>query len=314
MHTWCEDLHAGFLEAGCETHVIALRDRSVEERRTEAKTGKKYFANPATIARITATIRQQKPDLIILLNAVGLPDDANDQIRSGDPKMPVVSWLADHVPVFPPGVSHNLDAIYYFDSATLPVLQTAYSGTGARLEFLPLAANPLRFTNHSLSWNHRKSGLVFIGNNTAPRREIIRDLQRLTAVDPYGPKAEAGWRFWRRRRFSPAASSKLYGSYQAVLNMLQPPNTIHGLNLRAFEVPLCGGLGTYPAAPDLADSFVPGEEIVSYESNTDLAHQLEKIFADPRRSEAIIRGGRERVLKDHTYHERARRLLSDWLA
>lgn len=314
VHTWCEDLHAGFRQAGCDTGVIALRDRSAEERRTQRKTGAKYFENPATIARIAATVRQQRPDLLVLLNSVGLPESANDQIRSAAPNTPLISWLADHIPVFPTETTPSLDAIYYFDSATLPVLRTAYTGDEVRLEFLPLAADPQRFPSHALPWARRKSGLVFIGNNTPSRRHIIRELQRLTTVDPYGPRAEAGWPFWRRRRFTPAASARLYGSYQAVLNMLQPPNTIHGLNLRAFEVPLCGGLGTYPDTPDLATSFVPGEEIIAYESNADLANQLQNILTDPQRAEAITQAGRERVLKDHTYLERARRLLRDWPA
>lgn len=37
VHTWCEDLRFGFAELGHEARAVALRDRSLEERRIEAR-------------------------------------------------------------------------------------------------------------------------------------------------------------------------------------------------------------------------------------------------------------------------------------
>lgn len=315
-HTWCEDLLAGFLEAGCQADVAALRSHRLDERLAQMKTGRRHFENPAVIERIAGQIRQIQPDLIVLLNYVALPEEACARLRNAaGARTPIISWLADHITCFPDRTSPNLDGIYYFDSATLPLLEERYSATPARLEFLPLAANPARFPDHGLPWASRKPGLVFIGNNTPSRRTIIRDLQELgTGVSPFGPRAQAGLKFWRRRKISPAVSSGYYGAYQGVLNMLQPPNTIHGLNLRAFEVPACGGLGTYPLTPDLAKSFAPGEEIIAYTGIEDLHRQLETVISDPTRAEAIIQAGRARFIKDHTYAMRARRLLNDWPA
>ncbi len=316
MHTWCEDLLAGFLETGCQADVAALRSHRLEERRMQRKTGLRHFENPAAVQRIAGQIRQIRPDLIVLLNYATLPDEASARIRdAAGVRTPVISWLADHITRFPDKTSPNLDGVYYFDSATLPLLEEHYAGTPARLEFLPLAANPARFPDYGLPWASRKHGLVFIGNNTPSRRAIIRELQGLgTAVSPFGPRAEAGLKFWRRRKISPAVSSGVYGAYQGVLNMLQPPNTIHGLNLRAFEVPASGGLGTYPLTPDLVKSFVPGEEIIAYTGIEDLHGRLESVFSNPARAAALIQAGRARLLKDHTYAMRARRLLNDWLA
>ncbi len=314
-HTWCEDLLAGFLQIGCEATVIALRDRGLEERRVKAKTGQKYFENPATIDRLAAQIRQAGPALVVLLNYAALPEEAHSRIRqAAGPGTPLVSWLADHIQQLPARSSPNLDGVYYFDSATLPLLEQGYAGNPVRLQFLPLAVNLDRFQFQGLPWHDRKPGLVFVGNNSPSRRALIHDLQKLGGqVCAYGPKAQTGLQLWRRCKISPGASSRIYGTYQAVLNMLQPPNTIHGLNLRAFEVPACGGLGTYPSTPDLQRSFAPGAEIIAYHGIDDLHVQLAEIRSNPARAKALIAAGHQRVLNDHTYASRARRLLSDWL-
>jgi len=314
-HTWCEDLLAGFLQIGCEATVIALRDRGLEERRVEAKTGHKYFENPVTIDRLAAQIRQAGPALVVLLNYAALPEEAHSRIRqAAGPGTPLVSWLADHIQQLPPRSSPNLDGVYYFDSATLPLLEHGYAGNPVRLQFLPLAVNLDRFQFNGLAWAERKPGLVFVGNNTKSRRALIEKLQELGGqVSSYGPKAQAGLQLWKRRKISPGESSRIYGSYQAVLNMLQPPNTVYGLNLRAFEVPACGGLGTYPLTPNLGLTFVPGHETIGYQSVEDLHAQLDEIFTNPARAEAMIAAGRQRVISDHTYASRAERLRSDWL-
>jgi Glycosyl transferases group 1 len=312
-HTWCEDLQAGFHKISGEAHVLALRSHRLAERKLQYQHGHKYFENAATVARLAARIRHLQPHLIVLLNYVGLPDEAHDHLRNAAAGAPIVSWLADHIEYFPARAHANLDAVYYFDSATLPVLKQAYAATQTRLNFLPLAVNPSRFPDRGLAWAERQPGLVFVGNNCAFRRALIRELRALgTKISAYGPRAESGLKLWHRRKISPAGSTILYGAHQAVLNLLQPPNTIHGLNLRAYEIAASGGLGCYPLTPDLEESYVPSEEIVGYSSPADLHHQLERIFSDPSKAQAIIKAGQARVLRDHTYAVRAQKLLADW--
>ena len=143
----------------------------------------------------------------------------------------------------------------------------------------------------------------------------MHNLQSLGGlVSPYGPNAQTGLKFWKRRKISPTKTSRIYGSYQAVLNMLQPPNTVQGLNLRAFEIPASGGLGTYPLTADLAHSFTAGSEIIAYHDVEDLHSQLAEVCSNPTRAKAMIAAGRQRVIREHTYALRAQRLLRDWLA
>lgn len=313
--TWCDDLLEGFRECGCDVRALALRSRSWQERRVQWNGGGKLWNNRATVERCTEVIASFQPVLIVLLNFAGLPGAVERTLRqAAGANVPLVAWLADHITGLPSKMLPNLDGVHAFDSATLEVLNGAYRGSGARLDFLPLAVNPARFPNHGKPWHQRREGLVFVGNNTAGRREMMRQiLDAGGLLAAYGPGADAGLRFWRRRRISPAVSARIYGSFQGVLNLLQAPNTVNGLNLRAYEVPASGGLGTYPCTPDLALSFVPDKEIIAYRNMNDLAKKTRALFHEPARADAMMAAGLRRVMEDHTYTRRALQFLDAWL-
>jgi spore maturation protein CgeB len=315
VHTWSADLADGFREVGCDARVLALRSWNWPERREQWAGGGKLWENRATLERCAGFISAFHPELIILLNYAGLPEAADSMIRkAAGSNVPLVGCLADHITALPASSRPNLNGVYAFDSATLEVLVKAYQNSGARLEFLPLAVNLARYRDRGRPWSARHKGLVFLGNNTMERRALIREFRALGGtISAYGPKAEAGFQFWRRRRVSPQGAARIYGSYQGVLNLLQAPNTINGLNLRAFEVPAGGGLGTYPLTPDLALSFDPGREIIAYRDMADLARQTRMLFNEPELAANVIAAGRARVMAEHTYAHRASRLVTDWL-
>jgi spore maturation protein CgeB len=310
VHTWGEDLQQGFLELGYETVLLALPDRNPEERRIEKKEKLRYWDNPATIQRIAESIRTSEPSLIIFLNSIGLHEQAHTALRKAAKGVPMVSWLADHVQDLPAGCLPNLDAVYSFDSASLPLLENFYQNTDAKLSHLPLAVNPARFLDRSIACEIRRAQLVFVGNHTPDRKQAIQNLRALgVKVACYGPRAENGWQVWKRKHVKPAATSKLYGAHRAVLNMLQFPNTIHGVNLRAYEIPACGGIGTYPLTSDLPLSFEPQHEIIAYRDLPDLAAQIEALTPD--RMKSLLHLSQNRVLSQHTYSHRASRFLAE---
>lgn len=309
VHTWCEDLRLGFAELGHDARAVTLRERSLDERRIELRPGYRRLDNPATIARIAGQVRTHHPSLIIFLNMIGLPGPAHESLRKAAQGAPMIAWLADHVEQMPPGCLPNLDAIHVFDSATLPILQEIYRNTTARLAFLPLAVNPARFPDRGIAWQQRRPSIAFVGNHTKDRLEFIRKLRSHgAAISCYGPRADAGWRFWRGRRISPTATAAIYGSHQLVLNMLQFPNTINGVNLRAYEIPACGGIGTYPDTPDLRESFEPNREIIAYQDAHSLVEKINSLA--PEHAATILANSRKRILAEHTYLHRAQSLIS----
>lgn len=313
--SWHLDLADGFREIGADALTIQLRPECWAEKRNKWRTKSTSFTNAEIVERVARALSEYRPQLVLVLKQAGLPPATLARWREAvSGSVPFVGWLCDHIATLPAGHAANLDGVYHFDSATAPVLNAAYQGGPASIAHLPLAANPARYPNRALPFAQRRPRLVFAGNHTAARRALL-ELYRTHGgvVDAYGPRARVGLRLWRRRHLGAARLAHLYGSYFASLNLLQAPNTINGLNLRAFEIPASGGLGTYPVVPDLASAFEPGEEIVAYHDIPDLKRQMTELLAMPERAEKIAAAGRARVLREHTFAHRARRIRADWL-
>ena len=314
MLTWRMDLVNALHEAGAVTHVGNFRPETVAERWAELTTGKRAVHNPATCRRVAQGLADFAPDLVLVLNYPGLPAEAATLLRSAlRSGVPVVGWLCDHLNVFPAGSEPVFDGAYYFDSASLSVLEQAYAGSATRLDFLPLAACPKRYPCRPIDVTQRAPWLVFAGNCTPSRKAFVAEYRQLgQRLDCYGPHAGNWPQCWRNRKLTAAALGRVYQQHLVNLNLLQPGNTTHGLNLRAFEIPCAGGLATYPDVPDLARCFVPDREILVYQSARHLAQLVETVCHDPEFALAVTTAGHQRVLREHTFHHRAVRILADW--
>lgn len=313
--SWHHDLEAGFRAQGAFVKSIQLRPASWAEYRAKWQTRSPALANPAIMARVARELKQAKPDLVVFLKQPGLPEATLDAWRQAAPQAAFVCWLCDHLPAWPSALTPAFDGVYYFDTATRALLEKVHAGRRTRLTHLPLAVDPIRYPADGPPFDRRKPALVFAGTNTLERRRHFEAMQSAgLPLDVYGPRAKCGWRLWRRRHLGAAQQARLYSGYFATINLLQSPNTINGLNLRAFEIPAAGGLGTYPLVADLSLSFNPGEEIVVYRDWLDLKTQFEQLLAQPNRAAQIAAAGRARVLREHTFVHRAARFIADWLA
>lgn len=313
---WHLGLAAGLREAGAEVALVQLRPVTPAERRAKRLDGASALENPPLVARVAAELRAFVPDLVVLLKRPGLPEATAARWREAvAPGVPFVGWICDHYAALPAGNAPALDGVYHFDSATRPMLDAAYAGRRARIGLLPLAVDPADYRAEPPPFAGRVRRLVFAGRHSPDRRRALDDYRALGGeVDGFGPKARVGLRLWRRRHLPPARLARLYSGYFATLNLLQSPNTVNGLNLRAYEIPAAGGLATYPLVPDLPAIFVPGEEVVAYRDLPDLKTRIDSLLANPARAEKIAAAGRARVLREHTFAHRARRILADWLA
>jgi len=81
----------------------------------------------------------------------------------------------------------------------------------------------------------------------------------------------------------------------------------HANNMRLFETTGIGALLLTESAPNLADLFAPGEEVVAYESEDDLVEKIEHYLRNDDERVAIAAAGQRRTLEQHTY----RRLMAE---
>jgi hypothetical protein len=75
----------------------------------------------------------------------------------------------------------------------------------------------------------------------------------------------------------------------------------HANNMRLFEATGAGALLVTESAPNLADFFEPGREVVSYDDPDDLMDKLKHYLEHDDERRAIAAAGQARTLRDHTY-------------
>jgi hypothetical protein len=79
-------------------------------------------------------------------------------------------------------------------------------------------------------------------------------------------------------------------------------------NMRLFEATGVGALLVTESARNLPGLFTPGEEVVTYDSPSDLVQKVRHYVAHPDERRAIAAAGQRRTLAEHTYRRRMEQL------
>lgn len=81
------------------------------------------------------------------------------------------------------------------------------------------------------------------------------------------------------------------------------------LRLREFEAPMSGALYLTEDQPELAEYFVPGEEVLTYADHDELLDKSRYYLAHQEQAERIRRAGFERARREHTWQQRFNQLF-----
>ena len=82
-----------------------------------------------------------------------------------------------------------------------------------------------------------------------------------------------------------------------------------GIPLRCFDIMGSGGFLLSNFQGDFLDFFVPGEDFVYYESESDLLGKIDYYLRNEREREEIARNGHDKVAERHTYRHRVREMM-----
>ena len=82
-----------------------------------------------------------------------------------------------------------------------------------------------------------------------------------------------------------------------------------GIPLRVFDIMGAGGFVISNYQPELAEIFVPGEDIVLYDSIPDLLMKIEYYLEHEGERKQIAKNGYEKVKEYHSYDMRLTEML-----
>lgn len=153
---------------------------------------------------------------------------------------------------------------------------------------------------------------TFIGQPHGDREVYIRALRRA------GVDVRVWGHGWESGRLSQEEMIEVFGQSRINLNFteastrgplprwrrLLPRRPARQIKGRNFEVPGCGGFLLTEPADNLAEYYVPGVEVVSFEGIGDGVRKAIKYLADEPARAGIARAGLERTLREHTYEHR----------
>lgn len=86
-------------------------------------------------------------------------------------------------------------------------------------------------------------------------------------------------------------------------------NISNDINYRTFETTGCGTFLLTNYTPGLEKLFDIGKEIVVYDSIEDLDNKVKYYLDNSEERNKIAKAGHERAKKDHTYYERAKKII-----
>ncbi len=190
-----------------------------------------------------------------------------------------------------------------------------------RTEWIPLAADPKLHRADVLDEATRKrwqSEVLFVGSHRPEReRSIVALLDAGIRVTVWGG---APWRknarhpervssYWQGRELHGRELATASSCARVCVNLIDPTN-FPAANMRLFENFLFDVATVNTACPEMADIFRHEEHTLYAADDTELVASVRRLLADETLRRRIARAGRDLVLAEHTYVQRARALAS----
>lgn len=203
--------------------------------------------------------------------------------------------------------------------------------TGYKLYTIPLAADKIAL--NGILVEKFKADISFIGTYLPSKRkyfeEYVFPLRQKFNLKIYGQDWTVsdrflGWiqragqyfnipflRSFRKPKLELTDEANIYKSSVISINVHEEHQKKIGrdCNERTFKIPFCGGFEITDDVACIRKYFKEGEEIIIAKDEQDWLDKIEYFIKNPDRRLPIIKAGRERILRDHTYHNRARQIL-----
>jgi spore maturation protein CgeB len=315
-------LHVMFVTTG-KGYPYSPLDHGIQET-LKAIAMRVTIANPSQdIALIAAHAR---PDLMLVLDGMNMPPEKVLAVRALGVKTAI--WFTDdpYYTDITAGLAPHYDSIFTLERNCLPFYQQLGCD---RVFYLPLGVFPPFFR----PFNPRQAlrgDLCFIGSAywnrvyffekmiplVSHRKLYISGLwwERLSNYSRY--RRHFDTQAWQE----PEKTCERYNANKIVINSHRAPDDeLYNMNRakiqavspnpRTFEIAASGTLQLTDRRQDLEQFYVPGEEVVTYDSPEDMANKAEYYLTHEAERQQIALKGLYRTMRDHTYVSRLNQLF-----
>jgi spore maturation protein CgeB len=267
-----------------------------------------------------------KPDIVLVLDGRRLGTESAARLRASGIRTAV--WFTDdpyYSDITVP-LAQNYDHVFTLERNMVDV----YRLNGCpSVHYLPFAAFVERFLPGNPGRRDRFD-IGFVGSAYMNRVALFDEIADYLAKRSF----RIAGRWWERlsnyeklahriqmdQWMNQQDTAAFYNQARIIINMHRDHNdnmiNMNSLgipaaspNPRTFEINACAVLQMSDIRDDMASFFLPGEEIVLYESPEDLLNKFEYYLTHEEERQAIALRGMRRVMRDHTYDRRLDQML-----
>jgi len=261
--------------------------------------------------RLRDTASKVQPDLLLSVKGETVFPETVTRIRK-DLGVKTALWYPDDPRFFESLVKDIAPHYDYVFTASERAVK-AYEKIGVRnVKYLPFACEPSIHRKVELTNEERKrlsSDVCFVGTYYPERGRIVGKLRGF-GVSVYGPY----WQFFRKGAKAHKGiwgdeMVKAFNAAKIVLNIHIKEDLEYKANMRTFEATGSGAFLLTDKPSGLENLFIPNKEVVCYNEKKEILELVEYYLdADDERA-SISLNGQERAYRDHTYEQRARKIL-----
>ena len=312
---WDHHVVDAFKELEHTVMHFQFNDRTFDEQfirgLSKGLLGKKIgskVSNNYMISKLKKELEKFKPDLVFIPYAFFVPLEFYELFKSISSKPKVFAWEGDGGSNVESNSKYVPFVDILFESDPLYVKENKLGFK--QLFHLPFAANINKYKNLNL---RRMNKNYFCGNLAHGRDQIFSQLTDFDFV-------LKGWNWNKLSKKSDKFEINIgtvdideqvkdYNTYKSVLNIHQKVNHVCALNMRTFEVPACNTLLINDYREGIEDLFEMDKEIVVFKDFDKLIETLERLKAEPNYYDKISYNGFKRVINEHTYVHRMKKVL-----
>jgi spore maturation protein CgeB len=263
-------------------------------------------------AKVVSLVERERPDLLLVVKGEVFPPRAARRARI-ELGVRTVLWFPDDprflrsllAPIAP-----SFENVVVSSRSTIPLMG---QGEVDSIIHLPFACEPE--THRSLKME-RTFDVAFVGSYSPERSRLLAKLSRFD-LKIWGPNWNLPW--IPRTLAKHVMNDESFGEKfveilnrsKIAINMHHPSdfNATGKINMRVFETAGCGTFQLTDHAIGLDEFFIPGQEVICYDSPEELVELIEYYLEleDPRGRISVA--GQRRAYTDHTYVKRVSLLL-----
>jgi spore maturation protein CgeB len=258
-------------------------------------------------------VRRSKPDMLFLSRAETIRPETLWEIRNTTQTLIVNVFTDNPLSI---GKFEAIEPCHYFFVKDTYVRDTLRKAGLRNVRYLPQCTNADVYRPYEFDETERGTfcaDVSLVGSRYAYRVRLLRELEEFN-IALWG----RGWSKVSDKRLLQSVrggdirgpkKAKVFSSSAISLNPHHPLNDIRGTNSRTFDIAACKGFQLSDDKEDLRDLLKAGEEVICFRTAEELKKLIGYYLSHPDERKQLAEAAYQRVLKNHTYYNRACEIL-----